>query len=116
MQTAVNLCAGLGGVGASPFYSDVEVLPALQYGISVSLPAKSQYRPLTTCSWEQNETMVKVYVPLRGVQTENLRSVFDATSVLVQNPFTQVLTFLFPAFAGSLFAVSLCLSRRLVMS
>ena len=38
---------------------------------------------LTTCSWEQNDTIVKVYVPLRGVQTDMLRPVFTPTSAEV---------------------------------
>ncbi len=51
---------------------------ALQYGIdlrggeldSMGLPL---FRPLTTFSWEQSDGLVKIYVPLRGVQTELLR-------------------------------------------
>ncbi|CAL8463508.1 g3042 [Coccomyxa elongata] len=42
------------------------------------------YRVLTTCSWEQSDTMVKVYVPLRGVQTDMLRTTFTPTSVEVK--------------------------------
>lgn len=41
------------------------------------------YRVLTTCSWEQSDTMVKVYVPLRGVQTDMLRTTFTSSSVEV---------------------------------
>lgn len=33
------------------------------------------FRPLTTYSWEQSDGLVKIYVPLRGVQTNLLRSV-----------------------------------------
>lgn len=96
MHTVGNPCAGVGVIGGTPPFPAVGVLPALQYGISVALPAKSHYLPLTVCSWEQNETMIKVYVPLRGVQTENLRSVFDATSILVQPPSKHVLMFVLP--------------------
>jgi hypothetical protein len=59
------------------------VLPAmqsLQYGVdlrggeldSMGMPL---FRPLTTYSWEQSDGLVKIYVPLRGVQTELLRCV-----------------------------------------
>ena len=41
------------------------------------------FAQLTTCSWEQNDTIVKVYVPLRGVQTDMLRPVFTPTSAEV---------------------------------
>ena len=40
---------------------------------------------LTTCSWEQSDTMVKVYVPLRGVQTDMLRATFTPNSVEVMS-------------------------------
>jgi hypothetical protein len=50
----------------------------LQYGVdlrggeldSMGMPL---FRPLTTYSWEQCDGLVKIYVPLRGVQTELLR-------------------------------------------
>ena len=42
------------------------------------------FRVLTTCSWEQSDTMVKVYVPLRGVQTDMLRATFTPNSVEVR--------------------------------
>ena len=42
------------------------------------------FRVLTTCSWEQSDTMVKVYVPLRGVQTDMLRANFTPNSVEVR--------------------------------
>ena len=45
--------------------------------------AAEPFRVLTTCSWEQSDTMVKVYVPLRGVQTDMLRAVFTPTSLEV---------------------------------
>lgn len=41
---------------------------------------------LTTCSWEQNDTIVKVYVPLRGIQTDMLRPVFTSNSAEVGFP------------------------------
>ncbi len=31
------------------------------------------FRTLTTYSWEQSDMLVKIYVPLRGVQTDLLR-------------------------------------------
>ena len=31
------------------------------------------FRPLTTYSWEQSDGLIKIYVPLRGVQTDLLR-------------------------------------------
>ena len=53
------------------------------FGFGASLLGNGDFtfRMLTTCSWEQSDTMVKVYVPLRGVQTELLRSHFTMTSV-----------------------------------
>ena len=51
------------------------------FGASLLGNGDSTFRMLTTCSWEQSDTMVKVYVPLRGVQTELLRSHFTMTSV-----------------------------------
>ena len=42
------------------------------------------FRVLTTCSWEQSDNMVKVYVPLRGVQTDMLRFNFTPNSVEVR--------------------------------
>ena len=46
------------------------------------LPAQP-FQQLTTCSWEQNDTIVKVYVPLRGIQTDMLRPVFTPNSAEV---------------------------------
>lgn len=53
------------------------------FGFGASLLAHGDFtfRTLTTCSWEQSDTMVKVYVPLRGVQTELLRSSFTMSSL-----------------------------------
>ena len=51
------------------------------FGASLLGNGDFMFRMLTTCSWEQSDTMVKVYVPLRGVQTELLRSHFTMTSV-----------------------------------
>lgn len=42
------------------------------------------FRPLTTYSWEQSDGLVKIYVPLRGVQTNLLRATFTSTSVEVR--------------------------------
>ena len=66
--------------------SDSELAPlhamqSLQYGVdlrggeldSMGMPL---FRPLTTYSWEQSDGLVKIYVPLRGVQTELLRLVY----------------------------------------
>ena len=44
------------------------------------------FQQLTTCSWEQNDTIVKVYVPLRGIQTDMLRPVFTSNSAEVGYP------------------------------
>jgi hypothetical protein len=49
-------------------------------------PAGEPFRVLTTCSWEQSDTMVKVYVPLRGVQTDMLRATFHPTSLEARAP------------------------------
>ena len=46
--------------------------------------AQVAFRALSTCSWEQTDSIVKVYVPLRGVQTELLRAVFEPTFVEVR--------------------------------
>ncbi|KAK9831538.1 hypothetical protein WJX81_006941 [Elliptochloris bilobata] len=56
------------------------------FGFGASLVGNGDFtfRTLTTCSWEQSDTMVKVYVPLRGVQTELLRSNFTMTSVEIK--------------------------------
>ena len=48
--------------------------------------ASEPFRVLTTCSWEQSDMMVKIYVPLRGVQTDMLRAVFTPTSLEVRGP------------------------------
>ncbi|CAL5223794.1 g6364 [Coccomyxa viridis] len=49
-----------------------------------TLATADSFRVLTTCSWEQSDTMVKVYVPLRGVQTDMLRATFTPNSVEVK--------------------------------
>ena len=49
-----------------------------------TLASAESFRVLTTCSWEQSDTMVKVYVPLRGVQTDMLRATFTNNSVEVR--------------------------------
>ena len=58
--------------------------------MSLSTPGDSAaqvaFRALSTCSWEQTDSIVKVYVPLRGVQTELLRAVFEPTFVEVRTP------------------------------
>ncbi len=53
-----------------------------------TLATADSFRVLTTCSWEQSDTMVKVYVPLRGVQTDMLRATFTANSVEVRPDMT----------------------------
>ena len=55
-----------------------------QPGGTMAGPAGEPFRVLTTCSWEQNDTMVKVYVPLRGVQTDMLRATFHLNSLEVR--------------------------------
>lgn len=50
-----------------------------------TLATADSFRVLTTCSWEQSDTMVKVYVPLRGVQTDMLRATFTPNSVEVMS-------------------------------
>jgi hypothetical protein len=85
---------GGGGSGSSfgPFSNlpfSTAMHPALQYGIdlrageldAMGLPL---FRPLTTYSWEQSDGLVKIYVPLRGVQTELLRATFTPTSLEVR--------------------------------
>ena len=68
---------GLGGGLANPW--------PFGYGSAAAAGLGSEgYRVLTTCSWEQSDTMVKVYVPLRGVQTDMLRTTFTPTSVEVR--------------------------------
>ncbi|KAK9917394.1 hypothetical protein WJX75_003860 [Coccomyxa subellipsoidea] len=68
---------GLGGGLANPW--------PFGYGSAAAAGLGSEgYRVLTTCSWEQSDTMVKVYVPLRGVQTDMLRTTFTPTSVEVK--------------------------------
>ena len=52
--------------------------PPAQYGIDLSQftsqeLASATFRSLTTFSWEQSDMLVKIYVPLRGVQTDMLR-------------------------------------------
>lgn len=57
------------------------------YGLkSAAAGPGDPFRVLTTCSWEQSDTMVKVYVPLRGVQTDMLRPTFTSNSVEVPAP------------------------------
>ena len=53
-----------------------------QYGIDLSQfsaaeLASATFRTLTTYSWEQSNMLVKIYVPLRGVQTDMLRCASD---------------------------------------
>ena len=54
-------------------------------GAGPSAGGDASFRVLTTCSWEQSDAMVKVYVPLRGVQTEMLRATFTPNSVEARN-------------------------------
>jgi hypothetical protein len=55
-------------------------------GIVGAMGSGDGFCALTTCSWEQSDTMVKVYVPLRGVQTDMLRPTFTPTSVEARSP------------------------------
>ncbi len=53
-------------------------LRAPQYGIDLPQFGAADmnvptFRTLTTYSWEQSDMLVKIYVPLRGVQTDLLR-------------------------------------------
>eukprot|EP00884_Botryococcus_braunii_P009848 jgi/Botrbrau1/18865/Bobra.177_2s0025.1 len=41
------------------------------------------FKVLDYCNWEQTDTWVKVYVPLRGVHTDMLQASFSRTSVQV---------------------------------
>lgn len=43
------------------------------------------FSKLTTCSWEQSSTSVRVYVPLRGVQTSQIQASFEQSSVEVRS-------------------------------
>lgn len=66
----------LDGMQAGPAF------PAWQYGIDLSQfssqeLAAASFRTLTTYSWEQSDMLVKIYVPLRGVQTDMLRATFS---------------------------------------
>lgn len=51
-------------------------------GNPTAMPAQP-FQQLTTCSWEQNDTIVKVYVPLKGIQTDMLRPAFTSNSAEV---------------------------------
>ena len=58
--------------------SDLRLTVCLQYGIDLPQFAAADmnvptFRTLTTYSWEQSDMLVKIYVPLRGVQTDLLR-------------------------------------------
>ena len=66
---------------ASPQYQPP---PQASFALSLPVPAPPVFRTLSTCSWEQTESVVKVYVPLRGVHTELLRAVFEPNSVEVR--------------------------------
>lgn len=76
MPPSSPLCALLShGIDEPP-------LQSLQYGVDLrggELDAMGMplFRPLTTYSWEQSDGLVKIYVPLRGVQTELLRCSLD---------------------------------------
>ena len=55
----------------------------MQYGIDLPQFGAADmnvptFRTLTTYSWEQSDMLVKIYVPLRGVQTDLLRWVRPA--------------------------------------
>ena len=67
------------------------VLPALRYGMNLQmmqqqphLPVEAPFRILTTCSWEQNDYTVKIYVPLQGVKTDLLRAVFQPDTLHIK--------------------------------
>ena len=89
-----GLCRGTGGVllapgacsGAGPLLGSPLACawPYSYPGLGqpgIAGPAGEPFRVLTTCSWEQSDTMVKVYVPLRGVQTDMLRATFHPTAL-----------------------------------
>ena len=65
-----------------------------------TLATADSFRVLTTCSWEQSDTMVKVYVPLRGVQTDMLRATFTPNSVEVRSDRTVPLPVEMPSVSG----------------
>ena len=75
----------MGNLGAVSALSSVHLPPNGSYnhnvGLLPQLPLNPTFRMLTTCSWEQSDTAVKVYVPLRGVQTELLRATFGTNSL-----------------------------------
>ena len=75
----------MGNLGAVSALSSVHLPPNGSYnhnvGLLPQLPVNPTFRMLTTCSWEQSDTAVKVYVPLRGVQTELLRATFGTNSL-----------------------------------
>ena len=61
--------------GTTTHHSDV---CHAQYGIDLPQFGAADmnvptFRTLTTYSWEQSDMLVKIYVPLRGVQTDLLR-------------------------------------------
>lgn len=47
-------------------------------------PMPTDFKTLDTCSWEQTDSFVKVYVPLRGVHTDLLLPHFTSNSVEVR--------------------------------
>ncbi|KAK9815328.1 hypothetical protein WJX72_001846 [[Myrmecia] bisecta] len=97
LQSPLQLSSGAEELSSEGACGNGSIHPALKYGISLPLqtemqrtaavaeqPADRQLRVLTVCSWEQTESMVKVYIPLRGVQTDLLRAVFEPLSVEVK--------------------------------
>ena len=73
--------AGPSGLGPA-LWPQLPLPGAMPPGAPVSA---LQFQQLTTCSWEQNDVILKVYVPLRGVQTDMLRAIFTPSSAEVSS-------------------------------
>ena len=73
--------AGPSGLGPA-LWPQLPLPGAMAPGAPVSA---LQFQQLTTCSWEQNDVILKVYVPLRGVQTDMLHAIFTPSSAEVSS-------------------------------
>lgn len=82
MHMHFGCCAGMG------LAQDVQALSDLQLYESLNAPCQedpTSFLTLTACSWEQDVSCLKVYIPLRGVHNEMIRTHFTRHSAEVRH-------------------------------
>jgi hypothetical protein len=81
-------CAGLPAtamIRESQVMGNLGIQHLTQYYNQLNGPVPTEFKTLDTCSWEQTESWVKVYVPLRGVHSDLLYPHFTSNSVEVRH-------------------------------